>query len=237
MESKLPMFGTFRHSHNCPNRMIDIGKRIVHPDTTFPQAREALGCTNSCHIQLASAPEPPKPIAAPVPGFKSALSKVFGDYNVDDIDPEALAEIAALASSYQPTQESAITADPASSPPLDMMEHSPTATPSPDILVPHTQSTDEGNTQDTAMTLGGGQNTDSTGIGDSIHAPDSSLPEKRRVRFSSLPPPHRPSTVPGTDSGNFTRKPHTKKGMPTTYGTWHSNPPQWQKTRGRTPPP
>jgi len=68
-----------------------------------------------------------------------------------------------------------------------MMEDSPTAAPSPDILVPHSQSTDEGNTQDTAMTLGGGQNTDGTGIGDSIHAPDSSLPEERRVRFSFLP--------------------------------------------------
>jgi len=111
--------------------------------------------------------------------------------------------IAALASTYQPTQESAIAADPALSPPLDMMEHPPTATPSPDILVPQTQSTGRESTQDTAMTLGGGQNTDGTGIGDSIHTPHSSLPEERRVRFSSLPPPHRPSTVPGTDSGNF----------------------------------
>jgi len=107
------MFGSFKHSHYCPNKMIDVGKRIIHPDTTFPQAREALGCTATCHIQLANAPEPQKPIAAPVPAFKSALSKVFGDHNVDDIDPQALAEIAALASSYQPTQESAITADPA----------------------------------------------------------------------------------------------------------------------------
>jgi len=204
LESKLPMFGTFRHTQNCPNKLVDIGKRIIHPDTSFPQAREALGCTNLCHIQLANAPEPPRPIAAPTPGFKSALSKVFGDHNVEDIDPQALAEIAALASTYQPTQESAIAADPASSPPLDMMEHSPTATPSPDILVPQTQSTGGESTQDTAMTLGGGQNTDGTGIGDSIHAPDSSLPEERRVRFSSLPPPHQPSTILGTDSGNFT---------------------------------
>ena len=85
-----------------------------------------------------------------------------------------------------------------------MMEHSPTTTPSPDILVPHTQSTDGEMTQDTAMPLGGGQNTNRTGIGDSIHAPNSCPPEERRVRFSSLPPPHRPSTVPPTDSGNFT---------------------------------
>jgi len=204
LESKLPMFGTFRHTHNCPNKLVDVGKRIIHADTTFPQACDTLGCTNLCHIQLANAPEPPKPIAAPIPGFKSALSKVFGDHNVDDVDPQALAEIAPLASSYQPIQESAITADPASSPPLDMMQHSPTATPTPDILVPHTQSTDEENTQDTARTLGGGQNTDGTGIGDSIHAHDSCLLEERRVRFSSLARPHRPSTIPGTDFGNFT---------------------------------
>jgi len=110
---------------------------------TYPQAREALGFTNLCHIRLANAPEPPRPIAAPTPGFKSTLSKGFGDHNLEDIDPQAFAEIAALTSSYQPTQASAITADPASSPPLDRMEHSPTATPSPDVLVPHTQSADE----------------------------------------------------------------------------------------------
>ena len=99
--------------------MIDIRKRIIYHDTTYPQAREALGCTNMCHIQLGNAQGPLSPIAAPSPGFKSALSKILGDENVEDVDPQALAAIAALASSYQPTQESAITADPASSPPLD----------------------------------------------------------------------------------------------------------------------
>jgi len=84
------MFGTFRHSLNCPNKLVDVGKRIIHPDTTFPQAPEALGCPNLCHKQLANAPEPPRPIAAPTPAFKSALSKVFGAHNVDDIDPGPL---------------------------------------------------------------------------------------------------------------------------------------------------
>ena len=208
------MFGIFRHSHNCPNKMIDVGKRIIHPDTTFPLASEPLGCTNMCDIRLANAPEPPKPIAAPIPGYKSALSKVFGDDNVEEIGSQALAVLASFAPSYQPTQESAITADTASSPPLRMREHSPTARPSPDILVLQTRNTDEESIQDTAMTRGGGQNTDGTGIGASIHAPntsapESSPPEERRVRFSSLPPPRRPSTIAGTDSGNFT--PETPK--------------------------
>ena len=80
--------------------MIDVGKHLIQLDTTFPQAREAPGCTNLCHIQLGNLPEPPKPIARPIPSFKSALSKVFGHDKVEDIDPQALAEIAALASFY-----------------------------------------------------------------------------------------------------------------------------------------
>ena len=59
------------------------------------------------------------------------------------------------------------------------------------------------------MAIEGGQNTDGRGIGDSIHAPDTSAPEcgpreQRRVRLSFLPPSKWPSTVPGTDSGTFT---------------------------------
>ena len=125
--------------------MIDIGKRIIHPDTTYPQAREAPGCTNMYHTPLGNTPKPSRPIAARAPRFKTALATIFADESVEDIDPRALAEIAALASSYQPTRESAISADPTSSPHLDLMGQSSTATPSPDILVPQTQSTSEKN--------------------------------------------------------------------------------------------
>jgi len=59
------------------------------------------------------------------------------------------------------------------------------------------------------MTLGGGENTDGTGMRDIVHAPNTNTPEagsreERRVRFFSLRRQHWPSTIPGTDFANFT---------------------------------
>ena len=208
LESKLPFGATFRHSYNCPNKMVNIGNRIVHPDILYPQAKEALGCLTGCHVQLTNNPTQNQlTVASPRRGFRTALSKVFGDQAISDIDPQALAEIAAMASSYHASQEFNIVGDPTSSP-LDPMEHSPT--PTPDIEVPHTQTSSYEDTQDTAMTLESGRNTDGTGIGDSVHAPtqDGSTPQKpKSVRFSSLPLQEQASTIPGTDSGNFTPSP------------------------------
>ena len=218
LESKLPFGATFRHAYSCPNKMVNIGSRIVHPDIMYPQAKEALGCLSGCHIQMAGDPahQDQQPIAAPKPGFRTALSKVFGDHGIQDIDPIALAEIAALASSYHPSQESAFAADPSSSPP-DPMEHSPT--PTPDIQVPHTQTSEQEETQDTAMSLESGKNTDGTGIGDSMPAPTSDLPSQpgtKKVRFSSQPLQEQAMTIPGTDSGNFTPAPPTPTEEPPT---------------------
>jgi len=135
LESQLSMFGTFRHSHSCPNKIIDIGKQIIHPNPTYPQARQALGCTNMCHIQLGNATGTSRPIAAPAPFLKSALSKISRNDNVEGVDQQAVAEIAVRGSFYHPTQEFAKTADPAASPP-DLIEHSPTTTLTPEILGP-----------------------------------------------------------------------------------------------------
>lgn len=90
LKSKPPMFGTFRHSHSCRNKMINIRKRIIHPDTNYPQAREALECTNICHIQLGNTSGPSHAIATSTPGFETALCKIFGDNNIADIDLQAL---------------------------------------------------------------------------------------------------------------------------------------------------
>ena len=80
------------------------------------------------------------------------------------------------------------------------------------------------------MTLGGGQTSNGTGIGDRIHAPNSSPPEERRVRFSSLPLPHEPSTVPGTDLGNFT--PETLR-QRHTNDHWNSAQPAATTSKGK----
>ncbi|RPA95577.1 hypothetical protein L873DRAFT_1307088 [Choiromyces venosus 120613-1] len=66
------------------------------------------------------------------------------------------------------------------------------------IQVPYSQET-----QDIVMTLRNGQNTDSTGIRDSQHAPTSqALP--RRVYFSSsIKIGATNKEIQGTDSGNF----------------------------------
>ncbi|RPA97101.1 hypothetical protein L873DRAFT_1791167 [Choiromyces venosus 120613-1] len=80
-------------------------------------------------------------------------------------------------------------------------------------LVPYVQIPDSQPMADIAMSLGNGQNSDGTGIGDSQHAATSQeLP--RRVRFSSLIASFtKAREIPATDSRNFT--PEQTKATPT----------------------
>ncbi|RPB03336.1 hypothetical protein L873DRAFT_1787128 [Choiromyces venosus 120613-1] len=149
-------------------------------------------------------------ISAPLPGFRTSLQKIFGDQTVNMADQEALAQLAAQASSFRPSQESPITVSqiPPSSPLDTHMD-----------LVPYVQIRDSQPMADIAMTLGNGQNSDGTGIGDSQHAPTSQeLP--RKVRFSSpIASFAKAREILATDSGNFTLEqtkatpiPRSKKG-------------------------
>ncbi|RPA91079.1 hypothetical protein L873DRAFT_1872251 [Choiromyces venosus 120613-1] len=177
LQSVLPMFSRIEHTANCPNKAINVGNRIIAPGSTFPTIRRELGCNETCYVQLASmaASTEQPPISALLLGFRTSLQKIFRDQAIDAADPEALAQLVAQASSYHPSQESPVTVSqiPPLSLPEAQMDYEPT------VQVPDSQ-----NTQDMAMTLGNGQNSDGTGIGDSQHAPTSqALP--KRAHFSS----------------------------------------------------
>ncbi|RPA98735.1 hypothetical protein L873DRAFT_1911937 [Choiromyces venosus 120613-1] len=178
LQTLLPMFSRIEHTASCPNKAVNVGNRIVAQGSTFPNVRRELGCNETCYVQLANmaiAADVNPRISAPLSGFCTSLQKIFGDQTVDMADQEALAQLAAQASSFRPSQESPITVSqiPPSSPPDTYMD-----------LVPYVQIPDSQPMADIAMSLGNGQNSDSTGIGDNQHAATSQeLP--RRVRFSS----------------------------------------------------
>ncbi|RPA93987.1 hypothetical protein L873DRAFT_1793272 [Choiromyces venosus 120613-1] len=176
LQSLLPMFSRIEHTTNCPNKAINVGNKIIAPGSTLPTVHRELNCNETCYVQLANmatiAEHPP--ISASLPSFYTSLQKIFGDQAVDTVDPNTLAQLAAQASSFHPSQESPGTVSqiPPSSPLEVQMDHKPT------VQVPDSQ-----NTQDTAMTLVNRQNTDGTGISNSQHAPTSQvLP--RRAHFS-----------------------------------------------------
>ncbi|RPA97535.1 hypothetical protein L873DRAFT_1790891 [Choiromyces venosus 120613-1] len=103
-------------------------------------------------------------ISVPLPGFCTSLQKIFGDQKVDMVDQEALAQLAAQASSFQPSQESPITVSQIQpSSPLDTHMD----------LVPYVQIPDSQPAADVVISLGNGQNSDSTSIGDSQHVATS----------------------------------------------------------------
>ena len=61
-----------------------------------------------CFVHLGSKTGPDTPVIAPAPrpmGFQTALASIFGDERVNTVDAQALAELAAMASSYQPSPE------------------------------------------------------------------------------------------------------------------------------------
>ncbi|RPA98602.1 hypothetical protein L873DRAFT_1790188 [Choiromyces venosus 120613-1] len=213
LQTRLPMFFRIEHTVNCPNKAINVGNRIVAQGSTFFNVHRELGCNKIYYVQLANmapAIDTSLRISTPLPGFYTSLQKIFGDQIVDMADQEALAQLAAHASSFQPPQESPITVSqiPASSP-LDTHMN----------LVLYVQVPDSQPTADIPMSLGNGQNSDGTGIGDSQHAATSQeLP--RRVRFSSpIVSFTKTREIPATDSGNFTPEqtkttlmPKSKKG-------------------------
>ncbi|RPA95528.1 hypothetical protein L873DRAFT_1931366 [Choiromyces venosus 120613-1] len=106
LQSLLPMFSRVEHTTNCPNKAINVGNRIVAPGSTFPAVCRELGCNETCYVQLANMAQGrdvPPLINARLPGFRTSLQKIFGDQVVDTVDPDALAQLAAQASSYHPS--------------------------------------------------------------------------------------------------------------------------------------
>jgi len=189
--STLPPNTSILHAPACPNTHIDVLKRMVMPGTTFPQIRLELGCKEQCCVNIGNPGPHNPPLQTPTPrpmGFQTALARVFGDDSVNAIDAQALAQLAAMASSYEPTPRT--NTQVPDSQPLNLTSSPPVpASPksSSSALIPYVP---ESSIPELPMDMGNGKNTEGTGMGDSQHATDPSS------SFSnpSLPPPSAPSS-------------------------------------------
>jgi len=189
--STLPPNSSILHAPACPNTHTDVLKRMVMPGTTFPQIGLELGCKEQRCVNIGAPSEFYPPLVTPTPRpmrFQTALAKVFGDDSVNAIDAQALAQLAAMASSYEPTPRT--TTQVPDSQPLDLTSSPPVpASPksSSSALIPYVP---ESSIPELPMDMGDGKNTEGTGIGDSQHATRTSSP------FSnpSFPPPSAPSS-------------------------------------------
>jgi len=125
-----------------------------------------------CFVHLGSKTGPDAPVIAPAPrplGFQTALASIFGDERVNTVDAQALAELAAMASSYQPSPVNPNNVQiPDSQPTGDaIMEDTSTPTSTSQELIPFVP---ESSIPELPMDMGNGQNTEKTGLGDSQHA-------------------------------------------------------------------
>ncbi|KAG0128170.1 hypothetical protein HOY82DRAFT_612231 [Tuber indicum] len=212
--SCLPTFSVIRHAHFCANNLVNVENKIVARGSTFPNVRRSLGCTDNCYVHIQGETAGPT-IAAPqpdLPGFRTALQRVFGNETVDAAEPQALAVLAlqmADMSSYHPSAESPVTVSQIPQVPAttqetnEPMELFPSSPPLPESR--NEMETQE--SQEVAMTLENGKNTDNTGLGDSQHAPtpgELDQGRQRTVRFTS------PIEIPGTGTGNATVNPSSQ---------------------------
>ncbi|KAG0124222.1 hypothetical protein HOY82DRAFT_618138 [Tuber indicum] len=234
--SCLPTFAVIKHVHYCANNLVNMKNKIVTQGSTFPNIRRSHGCTDNCYVHIPGETAGPTiAVQEPdLPGFRTALQRVFGNETVDAADPQALAVLALHMidmSSYHPSAESPVTVSQILQVPAttqetnEPMELFPSSPPLP-------ESGDEPETQqspEVAMSLENGKNTDNTGLGDSQHAPTPEELEQnkqRTVRFTS------PVEIPGTGSGNATMNPSSQTS--TTPGTRPilRNPPSSSTTPG-----
>jgi len=124
-----------------------------------------------CFVHLGSKTGPDTPVLAPAPrpmGFQTALASIFGDERVNTVDAQALAELAAIASSYQPSPAGIDPVQVPDSQPAEDTVMSTTGEPlSSQELIPYVP---ESSAPELPMDLGNGQNTEKSGLGDSQHA-------------------------------------------------------------------
>ena len=169
----------------------------VLPGTKFPDIRLELGCTTMCFVHLGSQTGPEFAVIAPAlrpMGFQTALASIFGDEKVNPVDAQALAELAAMASSYQPSPEIQTTVQIPDSQTAGATVMENTPAPTSQELIPFVP---ESSVPELPMNMGNGQNTEKTLLGDSQHA-HSDPPSSNLTPFSdpSLPYPTSPEPLP-----------------------------------------
>ncbi|PWW72498.1 hypothetical protein C7212DRAFT_348119 [Tuber magnatum] len=184
LECILPDFSHVVHNRNCQNAIVNIEARVVASGSPFPMVQKDLEYLDTCFVNLANplqmSPSPTS-IQAPLPGFRTALGGVFGNETVDNVDTEAMAELAATASTFHTSQESPVPRSkiPALSPPeildMEMSEEVMSSEQEPEPSLP-----------DMPMTLEDSRNMDGAGLGDSKHATDNAEP-KSELKHRPLP--------------------------------------------------
>ncbi|KAG0124223.1 hypothetical protein HOY82DRAFT_618141 [Tuber indicum] len=212
--SYLPTFAVIKQAHYCANNLVNVENKIVAQGSTFPNMSRSLGSTDNCcvHIQGETAGPTIAAQQPDLPGFRTALQRVFGNETVAAADPQALAVLALQVtdmSSYHPSAESPVTVSQIPQVPATTQETSEPMElfPSSPPLPESGEGPEPQESQEVAMVLENGKNTDNTGLGDSQHAPTSEELEQdrqRTVRFTS------PVEIPGTGSGNATVNPSSQ---------------------------
>jgi len=145
------------------------------PYTPFPSVRKEIGYTDQCYVLLGTntSCETQVLASAPRPGnFQTALATIFGDVLVNSVNTTALAYLAAMASSYEPSPDpNAGIQGPdfqPTQPEVPFLSSPPTNPNVPSsALIPYVP---ESSAPDLPMNLGNGKNTESTGLEDSQHA-------------------------------------------------------------------
>ena len=102
----LPLGSSILLASECPNKEINLLACTVVPGSNFPNVRLELDCTTMCFVHVGSKTGPDTPVIAPGPHpmvFQTVLTSIFTDERTNTINTQVLAELAALASSYQPT--------------------------------------------------------------------------------------------------------------------------------------
>jgi len=171
----LPQGSTVIHAPACNNANKDVLSLYALPHTPFPSVRGEIGCSDQCYVLLAPNTSRETPVLAPAPrpgNFQTALATIFGDVSVNSVDTTALAYLAAMASSYEPSPDPNGRVQAPDSQPTQLeapfFSSPPTNPAAPSsALIPYVP---ESSVPELPMDLRDGKNTESTWLGDSQHA-------------------------------------------------------------------
>ena len=168
----LPQGSTVIHALECNKANKDLLSLNALPHTPFPSSRREIECTDQCYVLQATGTSHKTPVLAAAlrPGnFQTALATIFGNLSVNSVNTTALAYLAAMASSYEPSPDpnagiQAPDSQP-THPEVPFLSSPPTNPTAPSsALIPYIP---ESSAPELPLDLEGCKNTERTGLGDS----------------------------------------------------------------------
>ena len=204
----LPQGSTVTHALGCINTDKDMLNLYATPHTPFPSVRREIGCTDYYYVLLATGTGLEAPVLAPTPrpgNFQTALATIFGDESMNTIPTTALAYLAPMASSYEPSLDPAKIQAPDSQPTLretPFLSSPPTNPTMPSFaLIPYVP---ESSAPELPMDLGNGKNTENTGLGDSQHTQGEKKDTLKRTPIGASVPSQTAQTTSWPSSNSRT---------------------------------